>query len=232
MTKNIMTWNTGLTEGSDPKKALAYIKGFLDEQDNTIAVLEQIPYRLPDDVEGWSKPIEHPIYTQFMKTFSDYNIFKNTEYNHGCIRMLTVIVTKMTGVLSLPLVTTNRECAVQLMNSYSLLGLHAKAGADNAEYLRNLNTYAVLADIALGDFNAGDYHMCENRELFRELLKDHVCICDLPTRVVTCNNNIVRKTCIDHVFVKNTLVDKVHSLVIHDDITISDHYTFTFCIDD
>lgn len=42
MTKNIMTWNTGLTEGSDPKKALAYIKGFLDEKDNTIAVLEMM----------------------------------------------------------------------------------------------------------------------------------------------------------------------------------------------
>ena len=41
-----MTWNTALTEGSNVDDVLNYIKDFLKE-DNTIAVLQQIPYKDP-----------------------------------------------------------------------------------------------------------------------------------------------------------------------------------------
>ena len=46
-----MTWNTALTEGSDATAVINYVKDFLDK-DNTIAVLQQIPYRIPDKIEN------------------------------------------------------------------------------------------------------------------------------------------------------------------------------------
>ena len=48
----IMTWNTALTEGSNVADVLNYIKTFLDEE-NTIVVLQQIPYKDPD--AGWAE---------------------------------------------------------------------------------------------------------------------------------------------------------------------------------
>ena len=233
---SLMTWNTALTEVSDAeakeKAVFKYVTDFL-EDDNTIAVLQQIPYKR---VEGncW---IEDPLYTQFAEAFSEenkYKVYKNTSYNDGFIRMLTVIVTKMQCVKDAEFKTTNREAAVQIEGSYSVFGVHAKTDANNREvnksYLIGLNS--IKADIILGDFNAGDYDECENRNTFKSILKDYVCICNMPTKEIRYKNGeLERKSCIDHIFVKSGIVDRCSSLVIHEDIKISDHYPITFCID-
>ena len=237
----IMTWNTALTEGSDATAVINYVKEFLDKEDDTIAVLQQIPYKLPDESldadEKWENAIEHPSYTQFDKTFpkDKYTVSKNTTFNNGRIVMLTAIVTRMKCVKDEIFATTNREAAIQIKDSYSVFGVHAKTGNDTKSYLIGLNS--INADIILGDFNAGDYYRykdepCENRATFKSILKDYVCICNMPTKEVkNKNGELIRRTCIDHVFVKSSIVDKCSSLIIHEDIKISDHYPITFYIE-
>lgn len=236
----IMTWNTALTEGSDATAVFNYVKEFLDKGD-AIAVLQQIPYKIPNKKEEkwdekWRKAIEHPSYTQFVRTFPEdkYIVSTNTAYNSGCIVMLTAIVTQMQCEQEALFTTTNREAAIQIKDSYSVFGVHAKNGEDNKPYLIGLNS--IEADIILGDFNAGDYYCydnipCENRDTFKSILKDYVCICNMPTKEVIENGILKRRTCIDHVFVKSAFVQKCTSLTIHEDIKISDHYPITFCID-
>ena len=241
---SLMTWNTALTEVSDAaakakaKAVFKYVTDFLKD-DNTIAVLQQIPYKKRVEVNCW---IEDPLYTQFAEAFSEYKVYKNTSYNDGFIRMLTVIVTKMQCEKDAKFITTNREAAVQIESSYSVFGLHAKNGGKNKTYLENLAPHksdivlgdfnAEGADIILGDFNAGDYDKCENRDTFKSILEDYVCICNMPTKEIRYENGeLERKSCIDHIFVKSGIVDRCSSLVIHEDIKISDHYPITFCID-
>lgn len=233
----IMTWNTALTEGSDATAVINYVKEFLDKEDDTIAVLQQIPYKIPDKDEKWKKAIVDPSYMQFDMAFPEdkYTVSKNTTFNNGCIRMLTVIVTRMQCEEDAKFITTNREAAVQIKGSYSVFGVHAKYGDDNKSYLIGLNSKE--ADIILGDFNAGDYYRhenvpFENRDTFKSILKDYVCICNMPTKEVRDENGILtRRTCLDHIFVKSSIVNKCSSLIIHEDINLSDHYPITFCID-
>ena len=233
----IMTWNTALSEGSDATAVINYVKEFLDKEDDTIAVLQQIPYKIPDKDEKWEKAILDPSYMQFFRAFPEdiYKVSKNTTFNNGLIRMLTVIVTRMKCVKDEIFATTNREAAIQIKDSYSVFGVHAKNGNDTKSYLIGLNS--INADIILGDFNAGDYYRykdepCENRATFKSILKDYVCICNMPTKEVkNKNGELIRRTCIDHVFVKSSIVDKCSSLKIHEDIKISDHYPITFYID-
>lgn len=237
----IMTWNTALTEGSDATAVINYVKEFLDKEDDAIAVLQQIPYKIPDESldgdEKWRNAIKHPSYKQFDKTFPEakYTVSKNTTFNNGRIVMLTAIVTRMQCEKDAKFITTNREAAVQIKGSYSVFGVHAKYGDDNKSYLIGLNSKE--ADIILGDFNAGDYYLdenvpFENRDTFKSILKDYVCICNMPTKEVkNKKGELIRKTCIDHVFVKSSIVDKCSSLKIHEDIKISDHYPITFYID-
>ena len=144
--------------------------------------------------------------------------------------MSTIIVTQMVCVEETNIPTTNREATIQIKDSYSIYGLHARAGEDNEAYLNELKKFE-SADIVLGDFNAGDYSRCENRSVFREILKDYVCICNMPTKEIGDNGRIDRRSCIDHVFIKNNIVDRCSSLVIHEDINISDHYPISFCIE-
>ena len=45
---NILTWNTGLTEKSENlNEILNFIKEYLDNE-NSVAVLQQIPYKNPE----------------------------------------------------------------------------------------------------------------------------------------------------------------------------------------
>lgn len=232
----IMTWNTGLTEGSDAQAVINYVKPFID-QDNAVAVLQQIPYKDPHN--NWTM---FPTYADFMAAFpeNEYTIIQNTNHNNGFARMLTVVVTRMTNVSELSTFpykpTTNRECFFRVGDYYKLLGLHLHPDKRNADELRALNNKKD-ADIILGDFNAGDYYRykdvpCENRATFKSILKDYVCICNMPTKEVKdINGKLIRRTCIDHVFVKSSIVDKCSSLKIHEDIKISDHYPITFYID-
>jgi endonuclease/exonuclease/phosphatase family metal-dependent hydrolase len=231
----IMTWNTALTEGSNVDDVLNYIKDFLKE-DNTIAVLQQIPYK--DPKKRWA---ESASYQSFVKAFlkTEYKVFNKkfpkTEdkvFNKklGNAIMYTVIVTKMENVAEADgIETSNREVAVCVDGSIVIYGLHARSREDNKSYLQSLNS--VQADILLGDFNAGDYAECENKLTFRDILKNHVCICNKPTKEVRNGNSVIRRTCIDHIFVKRELITRCSEPCVREDIKYSDHYPIIFSIE-
>ena len=123
---------------------------------------------------------------------------------------------------------TNREAAIKIKNSYSILGLHAKNGDYNLGYIKSINGNA---DIILGDFNAGDYREYPYRKEFRKILDSHVCICNVPTkRVEDKMGNLIRETCIDHVFVKREFITMCSNVIVHNENKLSDHYPITFCI--
>ena len=87
------------------------------------------------------------------------------------------------------------------------------------------------ADIIVGDFNAGDYDQYPYWKIFRSILESHVCICNMPTKVIfSSTGELLRKSCIDHVFVRRELVSKCSCMKVHEDITFSDHYPITFGI--
>lgn len=227
----IMTWNTALTEGSNVADVLKYIKTFLDE-DNTIAVLQQIPYKDPD--ADWA---ESASYKSFVEAFpkTEYKVFN--EWTTAI--MYTIIVSKVTKkdkdkdvanvAEAADIETSNREVAVCVDDSIVIYGLHAKNGKYNKSYLQLLNS--VQADILLGDFNAGDYEESENKLTFRGILKNHVCICNMPTKEVRNGDSVIRRTCIDHIFVKRELITRCSELCVHEEIKYSDHYPITFSIE-
>lgn len=231
----ILNWNTGLTEGTgNILDVINYVNEFL-EKENTIAVLQQIPFKIKDCKNNW---VNHRDYEKFMEAFSlkkGYVIFKNDKYNNGYIFMQTVIITKMNDVIPANIevypsgIATNRESGVIINNKCILLGLHATAGKNNEKYLKSINENS---DIIVGDFNAGDYQECDNWKLFRSIISSHVCICNLPTKcVLASNGNVIRKTCIDHIFVKREFITKCSDIEIHEDVVYSDHYPITFKID-
>ena len=229
----ILNWNTGLTENqSNLLEILQCVKKFVDEE-NTIAVLQQIPYKIKDADGRW---VYSNSYNEFVEIFSEekYEIISNNTFNNGFIFMQTVIVTKVKiqrpkdNIMYLYGNPTNREIAVEIENVFSLLGIHAKNGKDNLPYIKNINGNA---DIIVGDFNAGDYPQYTYWRNFREILPTHVCICNLPTkRVENSNGELIRETCIDHIFVRRELVTKCENLKVHENIKLSDHYPITFNI--
>ena len=79
----IMTWNTALSEGSNAQAVINYVKPFID-QDNAVAVLQQIPYKDPDN--NWTI---FPTHAYFMAAFpeNEYTIIQNTNHNNGFTRM-------------------------------------------------------------------------------------------------------------------------------------------------
>lgn len=92
----ILDWNTGLTENStNLLDILQFVKTFLDGE-NTIAVLQQIPYKLKDIDGKW---IYSDSYNVFVNTFSKekYMVISNDTYNKGYVFMQTVIVTRIKG---------------------------------------------------------------------------------------------------------------------------------------
>ena len=229
----ILNWNTGLTEDTtNLLDILQFIKTFLDRE-NTIAVLQQIPFKRKNEDGRW---IYSDSYNEFVTTFSSgkYKIISNNTFNNGFIFMQTVIVTR---VKSFPPknndiytngIPTNREVAIEIENAFSLLGIHAKYGKENLPYIKSISG---IADVIVGDFNAGDYQGYPDWKTFRKILPTHVCICNLPTKyIVDAMGKLIRKTCIDHIFIKRELITKCENVKVHDNIKFSDHYPITFNI--
>lgn len=155
--------------------------------------------------------------------------------------MMTVILTKMSQfketdeVFYPKSIKTNREIAVQMeykkegrKYKFVILGIHARNGHENNEYLTSINGYA---DVILGDFNAGNYQESENIQTFNSMLKDHVCICNMPTKkILNWNGGLIRKSCIDHIFVKRSFVANCSDMRVHEDIDYLYHYPISFKI--
>jgi len=227
---NVMTWNTGMKDlGSEDYERcdniISYIKKFLESNDNPIVVLQEIPFKKKEK-ELWKT---HPNFQKLKKEFGEaYKTFYNSSYNNGYIIMMTVIITKNESNISKcpeeyypNSEPTNRESGI-CFDGISILGVHARGGKDNESYLKSING---KADIILGDFNAGDYDKSENRVVFNNILSEHVNVCVLPTRV---DPKTKRRTCIDHVFIKDHILVNCGNLVIHEDIHYSDHFPITF----
>ena len=232
---SIMTWNTGMTEWTKENyaerfdKVVNQIKEHL-EKENSIAFLQQVPYKMK--VESlWSV---HPYFKELQKRFSEpkCKMFYNDTFNDGYIIMMTIAIVANKGGNEDGAVSanekiypnsepTNRECAI-LYKNLNILGIHAKNGEDNKRYLEMLNSQA---DIILGDFNAGNYKEAENRFTFNSILQEHICICNTPTRI---DPRSKRRTCIDHVFIREEDVTKCAYLVVHEEVTFSDHFPITF----
>lgn len=229
----ILDWNTGLTENATNLiDIMQFVKMFLDGE-NTIAVLQQIPYKIKGVDGGWTYSDS---YHEFINTFpnEEYEVISNDTFNNGFIFMQTVIVTR---VKALPPknnsiytngIPTNREVAIEIKDAFSLLGLHAKNGKDNLSYIESITG---IADVIVGDFNAGDYLEYPYWKNFRAILPTHVCICNLSTkRVENSMGELIRETCIDHIFVKRELITKCENVKVHENIKLSDHYPITFSI--
>lgn len=228
----ILNWNTALTEKvTNISDILQFVKNFLDGE-NTIAVLQQIPCKVKAANAKWTYSES---YNKFLNTFpeKEYMIISNETYNNGYVFMQTVIVTKVKvspcdNSIYIDGTPTNREVGIVIENKFSLLGLHAKNGKDNLPYIKSING---MADVIVGDFNAGDYQEYKYWEQFRSILSSHVCICNLPTkRIENSMGEIIRETCIDHIFVKRELVTQCDNVKVHKNITFSDHYPITFTI--
>lgn len=229
----ILNWNTGLTEDTTNLLDISqFIKTFLDGE-NTIAVLQQIPFKMKNEDGRW---IYSNSYNKFVAKFprDKYNIISNNKFNNGFIFMQTVIITRIKTFppkndnIYTDGEPTNREVAIEIENAFSLLGLHAKNGKENLRYIKSING---IADVIVGDFNAGDYQEYRYWKTFRKILPTHVCACNLPTKcVVDAMGKLIRKTCIDHIFIKRELITKCENVKVHDNINFSDHYPITFDI--
>lgn len=218
---NVMTWNTGITENLDNRtkcnKIFNYIEEFL-EKENAIAFLQQMVYKDPQN--NWNI---HHLYIMLTSRFSACNIkfYKKSSF------MMTIAITKKNN--SIKLLSDdfypadkpqNRSIAVEFCN-INFLAIHAENGEKNRNFLHSLHG---KADIILGDFNAGNYLESENRAAFNSMLKEHICICNMPTKITESG----RRTCIDHVFVRDSMVTKCANLIVHEEITLSDHFPITF----
>ena len=224
---NIMTWNTSLYSEKTAQpfsKKCDIIFSVVKEQlrrENAVVFLQEIPYY---SNETWE---QHSLFSALSKEFSaeNYDVLFNIS-NRKQIMMTIAIATKGSAILANDDVypngkPTNRECAV-IFKGLNILGIHARNAEDNEKYLKSING---RADIILGDFNAGNYLESENRILFNQILKNHICICNIPTRVDPFSE---RRTCIDHIFVREHLITRCSNLIVHENIKYSDHFPITF----
>lgn len=228
MRLNIMTWNTGITENLDDELKCAqifnYIGNFL-KKENSIAFLQQIVYKDPNN--DWKR---HPIYDRLKEKFDEKDYFM--EFYQKSTFMMTVAITKKDNALCTlddefyPINRPRNRAIAVKFNDISFLAIHAENKKDKNEDKNKLYLNALhgQADVILGDFNAGNYLEAENRSIFNQILKEHICICNMPTRV----DKSGRRTCIDHVFVRENMVTKCCNLVVHEDISFSDHFPVTF----
>jgi len=214
----IMTWNTSLyvEKTISPicrkyKSIVNVVKGQL-EKENSIAFLQEIPYC---SNETWE---EHTLYCALKKDFpaDEYDI-KFTVSSKKQIMMTIAIAKKNTIESNNTAYNDNRTISVKF-KELELMGIHAKNGNQNKDYLKSLNNSN--AHIILGDFNAGDYKKSENKDVFNGILKGHTNICNQCTTVFD--------TSIDHVFVHNDIVSKCSNLIVHKEIKCSDHFPITF----
>ncbi|PKM56428.1 MAG: hypothetical protein CVU98_11345 [Firmicutes bacterium HGW-Firmicutes-3] len=219
---NILTWNTSLylektnEPISEKYSSFANIVKKHLEKDNSIAFLQEIPYV---SNETWQK---HSLFNKLNSDFSndkydiEYNITSKNQI------MMTVAITRKGEMKrNNAMINDNRTISIEF-NGLHFTGIHAKNGADNKKYLNAIDNND--ADIILGDFNSGNYLESENRDTFNQILKEYICICNMPTKITKTG----RRTCIDHVFVREEMVTNCSNLIIHEEIKLSDHFPVTF----
>ncbi len=223
----VMTWNTGLYLESSLKPTpnkykdiINCVKKYLEKQ-NSICFLQEIPYF---SNETWAK---HTLFLQLEKDFprSNYDIIYNVSSKKQI--MMTIAIAKKGEIemIDKGFYNSNRIVTIKCRD-IQITGLHLRSGKDNKAELEKINN--CTSDIILGDFNAGNYVESENRITFNRILKNYVCICNIPTRIEPLNN---RRMCIDHIFVKENMVTRCINMIVHENaifLKLSDHLPLTF----
>lgn len=221
-----MTWNTGLyTEKTRIPickrytEIISIVKEYLSKCDS-LCFLQEIPYF---SNETWK---EHTLFLELKKDFpeKDYDMKYNLTSKKQI--MMTVAIARKGVIKEIKnsSFNTNRTLTIKYAD-IKITGVHADNGANNRKYLENLDRCD--SEVILGDFNAGNYDGCENRATFNRILKEYIGICNTATRV---DPNNKRRTCIDHIFVKNKFVTSCANMIVHENTEfakLSDHFPLT-----
>ncbi len=217
-----LCWNTALYQQGNGRTPIDWsrvedVLSFVEMQlgdGSTVALLQEIPYV---SNQTWAR---HPVFAQLRRRFPPqrYDLLYNLSSRHQ-ILMTALLAPK--GLLRLreSSFSSNRKVMAELAGAgIPLLCIHAKNGRENRGDLLSLQKAGV--PLIAGDFNAGAYSGCENRDAFQALLDvgyQDMCRGE-PTTVY--------KTPIDHVLVRNPHM--VEDIQIHREIRFSDHFPITF----
>lgn len=240
---NIMTWNTRLymmgnkvgnniekIDFEKSEKIFIYIKNYLEQNENSIAILQEIPY-LSNVKPKWEL---HEIFKMFCKIFEGYKIL----YNKGNQIKMTVVITKSKDLIyedCTNKVNNNRFVAFNLCGTnFSILGVHSHDAFDLREALKN-NIYVYFPNLILGDFNAGNYRKKDinadkqisvNRQNYLLLTEFYI---DLIQGEYTTNYSNCEQTQIDHILLENGIENCCYgNIKIDRKMTLSDHFPISF----
>lgn len=239
---NIMTWNTRLymmgnqvgnnREEIDFEKTeeiFNYIKNYLEQNENSIAILQEIPYL--SNIKNWGL---HEIFKMFCEVFEGYKIL----YNKGRQIKMTVVITKNKGLIdkdSTNKVNNNRFVAFNVCNTnLSILGVHSHDAFDLREALTT-NIYTYFPNLILGDFNSGNYRKKDisadkqisvNRQNYLLLTEFYI---DLIQGEYTTNYSNCEQAQIDHILLENGIRNcRYGNIRINRKMRLSDHFPISF----
>lgn len=242
----LLTWNTQLYEyGNRENKTIEQgkeqynkikhdIENHLNIEENqkSIAVLQEIPYKIKNGCK-WEF---NPIFTQFIKDFptEKYDLLylaDTVQKKYWHIKMIVVIATKDTieAVKFKDESNIYTPFVIKDLKKGRVLALHAHANApfETRQWLNENSEFK--PDIIIGDFNAGNYRKAEaekdaeiaaNRHNYQLLSDGYLDLCN--GKCTTRYN-----TQIDHILIKN-IADKpifrYENVYVDTDNNKSDHY--------
>lgn len=236
---NIMTWNTQLYEYGNALFKKSIEDGLITlkkqkeillthlEKENSLAVLQEVPYMRKDNRTGEWK--EHELFTELIKVFPEerYKMCYNVSNDHQII--MTIVVSNK-GLVERAVGVNNNRCISFKVKGTGLylLGVHAHAGHVNELRGWLSEKERFRPNIILGDFNAGNYvkdkgdeEIAENRRNYLLLTEGYIDICQG-------RYTYQGKTQIDHVLLENNnkFWESYSYKNVHVDrgIKLSDHY--------
>lgn len=241
MKLHIMTWNTQLYEygnivaKNSTVKPIDYIKcsevirvikKHVDESENAIAVLQEIPLR--SNITN----SEHIYFTLLCGAFpeKDYTLLYNLNYNVRNQIKMTVVISKRNFIKKDDegINSSNEDycnCFVSFkVDNLKLLAVHQSL--KNGGFYNDKTRIGYAPDIILGDFNAGDYEKKKESDEFKNIRKKYQDLLDEGyTDICQGKNTTKYNKPIDHILIrKNNLDIKYESVNIDYTNKNSDHY--------
>lgn len=240
---NLMTWNTELyrygardLDGKIRKRfeeapideVISVIDEFLNQNQNPIVVLQEIPFKRKNEKYKW----EYNAYFEKLKSFiegKDYKLFCLNDEEEYHIKM-TVVIAK-SGFLSEMGDMKKNNIFVPVVikeKNVSILGVHSHDAFELNEWIKNKKGYT--PNIIIGDFNAGNYVKSNNDE---EIMINRANFQMLSTGYVdACQGKYTTRynepTQIDHILIENSFNFnqryRLNKVNVDRTITYSDHY--------
>lgn len=240
---NLMTWNTELYrygardldgkickrfEEAPIDKVIRVIEEFLNQNQNPIVVLQEIPFKRKNEKYKW----EYNAHFEKLKRFierSNCELFCLNDDKKYHIKM-TVIIAKRGFLSELDDMEQNNIFVPVVINEneVSILGVHSHNAFELNEWIKNKNGYT--PNIIIGDFNAGNYVKSNNDE---EIMKNRANFQILSTGYVdACQGKYTTRynepTQIDHILIENSFNFnqryRLNEVNVDRTITYSDHY--------